>query len=507
MENHIMKEDRIGCGVSLREAMPLGKGTPLDVIKQIGSDGMSSGLHDVCFYASFECNLNCYMCLVKHMKGRRISSMTLEQIKEGFKDAKTVFHLGGEPWVMNNMMEIVEYFDSQGINQIMSTNGTQITQEIAEKLASLKNFVNIQVSLNASDKTDGKIRGWSKSYERTVKGIKTLVNAGLSTWIHCTIVKENVNDLANVVKLGAKLGVGAVNFIFAHVITEEEVKASKELMRKWIGEDVEIKGYIGKLEYTEKQLIDSIKAAKEEGKKHGLTVMFFSKFFGDNPEMYYKGALREQEHPICQLTLMPPLTPNVGPDGSVYNCPYIVKSFGNITERTLKEIWDSKQIRDFRKGMIKDKLLPICTRCPCSDIINVSASVEHDLPDITKWTIYLERLTKEFNELPQVKPILNTIEPTIFQYHLNDHPELNYWHAFDKTGIRFGMGENTQDNVFIKLIHKASFDTVRKVNSGELNPVQATMAGLYTVDGDMAKLMACAPLLPLQVKAHENVKK
>jgi hypothetical protein len=31
------------------------------------------------------------------------------------------------------------------------------------------------------------------------------------------------------------------------------------------------------------------------------------------------------------------------------------------------------------------------------------------------------------------------------------------------------------------------------------------MAGLYVVDGDMAKLMACAPLLPLQVKAHVKV--
>ena len=67
------------------------------------------------------------------------------------------------------------------------------------------------------------------------------------------------------------------------------------------------------------------------------------------------------------------------------------------------------------------------------------------------------------------------------------------------------MGENTEDKDFIKLIHKANFEVVRKVFSGEQNPVQATMAGLYIVDGDMAKLMACSPLLPLQVKAHVKV--
>ena len=129
----------------------------------------------------------------------------------------------------------------------------------------------------------------------------------------------------------------------------------------------------------------------------------------------------------------------------------------------------------------------------------------HELLDLTKWTEYIERLSKEFNDLPEVPPILGSIEPTLFQYNLNDHPELNFWHAFDKNGIRWGMGENTEDKDYIKLIHKADFEVVRKVFNGEQNPIEATMAGIYLVDGDMTKLMACVPLLPLQVKAHEKV--
>ena len=230
-----MEEEQIGCGVSLREAMPLGKETPMDVIQQIGVDGLSGGLGDVCFYASYNCNLNCYMCLVKHMKGRNIPSMSLEQIKEGFKDAKVLFHLGGEPFVTSDMMEMIEYFDAQGINQIMSTNGTLITESIAKRLAALQNFVNIQVSLNAPDELDGKIRGAPKAYEKTIESIKMLVNAGLSTWIHCTIVNENIDVLADMVKLGSELGVGAVNFIFAHLVTEKDITASKVLMKKWLG--------------------------------------------------------------------------------------------------------------------------------------------------------------------------------------------------------------------------------------------------------------------------------
>jgi len=131
--------------------------------------------------------------------------------------------------------------------------------------------------------------------------------------------------------------------------------------------------------------------------------------------------------------------------------------------------------------------------------------MEDELQDLTKWTEYIEQLTKEFHDLPEVPPILASIEPTVFQYSLNDHPELNFWHAFDKNGIRGGMGENTEDNDYIKLIHKADFEVVRKVFSGEQNPIEATMTGIYLVEGDMTKLMACASLLPLQVVAHEKV--
>lgn len=129
----------------------------------------------------------------------------------------------------------------------------------------------------------------------------------------------------------------------------------------------------------------------------------------------------------------------------------------------------------------------------------------HELQDLTKWTEYIERLTKEFNDLPEVPPILASVEPTVFQYSLNDHPKLNFWHAFDANGIRGGIGENTEDKDYIKLIHKADFEVIRKVFSGEQDPIKATMEGIYVVEGDMTKLMACAPLLPLQVKAHEKL--
>ena len=53
------------------------------------------------------------------------------------------------------------------------------------------------------------------------------------------------------------------------------------------------------------------------------------------------------------------------------------------------------------------------------------------------------------------------------------------------------------------LTHKTDFETHKNVNAGTNNPIQATMEGTYAVDGDMTKLMACSPLIPITTKAHE----
>jgi MoaA/NifB/PqqE/SkfB family radical SAM enzyme len=500
-----MDTEQVGCGISLREAMPLGKETPLEVIQKIGETGYSGGISDVTFYPTFKCNLDCYMCLVKHMKDFENPKLSTDQVKDAFKDAKTLFHLGGEPFIYDNTMDLMKHFDSKGINQIISTNGTHITPAIAEQLAAMENLVVVQVSLNGSGENDNIIRGSSNAFNRTVESIKNLKNAGVLVWIHCVILNENIDDLANVVKLGVDLGVDAVNFIFAHVITQEEIQATQKLVKSWLGEDVEVGGHVGELNYSEEQLINSVNAAKQVGKENNIQVLFFSRLFGEQPELYYRGTLLEQENPICQLTLMPPLTPEVGPDGEVYNCPYLVKSFGNVKDKPLEEIWDSEQMRALRKGMINGKLMPICRRCPCSDKIETSKNDPQKQEQINKesWEAYLEKLYKALNGLPEVPPILEKLEyaPVVFQHHITDHPELNYWHAFEKDGIRWGMGENNDENV-TKLIHKTDLETLKNINSGDENPVQATMAGKYSVDGDMTILMSCAPLLPLTVKAH-----
>jgi hypothetical protein len=72
--------------------------------------------------------------------------------------------------------------------------------------------------------------------------------------------------------------------------------------------------------------------------------------------------------------------------------------------------------------------------------------------------------------------------------------------------VIWGMGEYTEDGIS-KVTHKTDFNTIKKVNSGVSNPIEATMEGTYLVEGDMTKLMACTPLAPLNGKVHGLISK
>lgn len=120
-----------------------------------------------------------------------------------------------------------------------------------------------------------------------------------------------------------------------------------------------------------------------------------------------------------------------------------------------------------------------------------------------EWEAYLTRFMKAYNELPDLTPLLEPIAPLIFQYVITDKPEMNYWQFVKKDNMEWGMGQYSGADA-PKIIHKTDFETIKKVNSGESDPIQATMTGTYTVEGDVSKLMACAPLLPLNAKAHEK---
>lgn len=176
------------------------------------------------------CNLDCIHCCVdknKSVKDRLQLNEYFKVIEEYHSlpnHAKRIILFGGEPLLNRNWLEITKFAEDLGFDMVLSTNGTLITREIAEKMASTN--IRLQVSLDgASQKIHDSIRG-SGAFESTIRGITNLKKAGINNkdnnaansrfWFSFTPMKINLDEAKDFVELALSLGVYWLHF--PHII-------------------------------------------------------------------------------------------------------------------------------------------------------------------------------------------------------------------------------------------------------------------------------------------------
>lgn len=176
-----------------------------------------------------ECNLRCKHCYYykNDSKFNAIQDLSTQRILEIIDEIAdmNIVHIdltGGEPLLRNDIFEIIEKIKSKNISLKLSSNGILITKDIARKLSKLLNpyMDSVQISLEgAYAHTHEQLRG-NGTFEKTIQGIKNLVEEGVATFVNSTVTTENINELTDLYKLTHKLGVKKLSL--AKIIPTEE---------------------------------------------------------------------------------------------------------------------------------------------------------------------------------------------------------------------------------------------------------------------------------------------
>ena len=108
---------------------------------------------------------------------------------------------GGEPFIREDLKELIEGIVRNRLRFSILTNGTLITDEMAAFLASTGRCNLIQVSIDGSMPiTHDSFRG-EGSFHRAANGLKLLLKHQLPATVRVTIHRQNVRDLEEVSKL------------------------------------------------------------------------------------------------------------------------------------------------------------------------------------------------------------------------------------------------------------------------------------------------------------------
>lgn len=180
-----------------------------------------------------ECNYACSYCIFAST-GRKpageLDTKSIFRVLEELKEANFthIKFTGGEPFLRDDMMDILEKSAQHGFIFDISTNASRFNETIALRLAQSQAEM-IHISLDGHDEiTHQAVRG-KKSFNPTIRGLELLLShrSRPAVRIGCVIHQHNQHDLLAMVQFCHRLGVEELVFSMMEPVGRMKEQDSK----------------------------------------------------------------------------------------------------------------------------------------------------------------------------------------------------------------------------------------------------------------------------------------
>jgi AdoMet-dependent heme synthase len=289
------------------------------------------------------CNLKCSHCRASAVDDRSPQELSLRecyQVIDGILDVgKPIIILtGGEPLVRPDVFQIAQYGVSKGLKVVMGSNGTLVTDEIAGKLRATP-ISRIAVSLDfpVSELQD-RFRGRPGAFDAAMSGISAIKKAGLELQINCTLTRQNISYLDQLLKLALDLGAVAFHPFFlvptgrGKGLEGDELSAEEyETALNWV--------YDRQLELGDRIFF------KPTDAPHYLRVMRQRQTqSGKATTGKFEARPVNPAHAVTRGCLAGTGFCFISHTGAVQGCGYLEVEAGNVRKQSFSDIWASSTV-------------------------------------------------------------------------------------------------------------------------------------------------------------------
>lgn len=314
------------------------------------------------------CNLRCKHCYMESDAQKYQGELTTEEAKRFIDDlaefrVPVLLFSGGEPLIRPDFFELAAYAESKGIRPTLSTNGTLITREVAQKIKDI-GVGYVGISLDGLREVNDEFRGKEGAFQKAMEGIKNCVAVDQRVGLRFTINSHNLKELDNIFDFIEEENINRVCFyhlvysgrgnqmIAQDVKPEESRQAMETIVRRTI--DFENRG-LKKEILTVDNHCDGVylylRTLKEDPKRAAEIKRLIGLNGGNR-----SGIAFSEVDPMG----------NVHPDQFTQHI-----TFGNVRERKFGDIWTDLShpilagMKD-RKPLLKGR----CSKCQYLDICN-----------------------------------------------------------------------------------------------------------------------------------------
>ena len=166
-------------------------------------NGVHAGVGPVVVWNSTRtCNLTCRHCYMSSDAKLYKDELSTEEAKQFIDDladfkVPVILFSGGEPLIRPDFFELAEYAEKKGIRPTLSTNGTLITREVAQKIKDI-GVGYVGISLDGLRDVNDKFRGKEGAFDAAMQGIKNCVAVDQRVGLRFTINHHNIQELERI---------------------------------------------------------------------------------------------------------------------------------------------------------------------------------------------------------------------------------------------------------------------------------------------------------------------
>jgi len=158
-----------------------------------------------------KCNLRCKHCyFYEDKKSKDTYELPFSKIKDIVDEVKrmgaeVISLTGGEPFMRNDIYDVLTYIESKNMAIVILTNGTLIDQKVAQKISTFKNLY-VTISLDGPQSAHERLRGVKGCFDKTLDAIRHLLSVGLTPQINLTLNRETLGGSSELVTILKRLG-------------------------------------------------------------------------------------------------------------------------------------------------------------------------------------------------------------------------------------------------------------------------------------------------------------
>jgi pyruvate-formate lyase-activating enzyme len=168
-------------------------------------------------YTNFHCNLACDYCAVasspkaapRTLSADTFRALVDEAVAAGFTE---LYVTGGEPFLHPDIIDLLDHASAQ-LPTVVMTNAMLLRGRRADGLTDLADRkLTVQTSLDGATAATHDLHRGTGSWQRTIDGIRHLIDLGLPPRVALTETPENTGEVPAAAALLAELGLPADHF-------------------------------------------------------------------------------------------------------------------------------------------------------------------------------------------------------------------------------------------------------------------------------------------------------